>query len=130
MDELIPQIKGIDPLSSDALRVGLQTSLRTPKASIQSLSSPLEISSVNWKALDSKALMEAIGIAYAEDRRRAQADRKYQRAQERAMEQRLIQVPKSAKNQRKKVTQQRRKAGEGLFKDVARMLNMTKQKLY
>ena len=130
MDELIPQIKGIDPLSSDALRVGLQTSLRAPKASIQSLSSPLEISSVNWKALDSKALMEAIGIAYAEDRRRAQADRKYQRAQERAMEQRLIQVPKSAKNQRKKVTQQRRKAGEGLFKDVARMLNMTKQKLY
>jgi len=130
MVDVIPELKGLGRLSSDGLRAGLQASLRTPKASKQSLTSPLEIRSINWKAVDARELMEAIGIAYAQDRMRAKVARAERRAEDRAIERELSKVPKVANKQRRKVRQAKRMAMDGLFKRAAQILGMKQQKLY
>ncbi len=130
MDDLIPKLRAVDPTSSDALRLGLKASLRTPKASIESLTSPLEINSINWKAVDARELMDAIGIAYAQDRRRAQYQKKVNRAEDRAIENMLKRSPKQAKQNRKRVVRGRRMAIDGLFRDAALILGMKNKNLY
>lgn len=130
MDDLIPKLRAVDPVSSDALRLGLQASLRTPKASIESLTSPLEISSINWRAVDARELMDAIGIAYAQDRMRAKHQAKVNRAEDRAIERMIRRAPKQANKNRRRVLQGRRMAIDGLFRDAAEILGMKKKNLY
>lgn len=130
MDDLIPKLRAVDPVSSDALRLGLQASLRTPKASMESLTSPLELSSINWKAVDARELMDAIGIAYAQDRMRAKHQAKVNRAEDRAIENMIRRAPKQAKKNRRRVLRGRRMAIDGLFRDAAKILGMKNKNLY
>lgn len=130
MDKIIPQLKNVDPVSTDALRVGLQASLRTPKKSIASLTSPLGISSINWKVVDARELMDAIGLAYATDRMRAKNQAKVNRAEDRAIESMLRRSPSQANRNRKRVMRGRRMAIGGLFRDAAKLLGLKKENLY
>jgi hypothetical protein len=130
MDDLIPKLRAVDPTSSDALRLGLKASLRTPKASIESITTPLDISSINWRAVDARELMDAIGIAYAQDRMRVKRQRKINRAEDRAIESMLKRSPKQANQNRKRVVRGRRMAIDGLFRDAAEILGMKNKNLY
>ena len=130
MDDLIPKLRAVDPVSSDALRLRLQASLRTPKASIQSLTSPLDIGSINWRAVDARELMDAIGIAYAQDRMRTKHQAKMNRAEDRAIESMIRRAPKQANKNRRRVLRGKRMAIDGLFRDTAEILGMKKKNLY
>lgn len=130
MDNLIPKLSKVDPVSSDALRLRLQASLRTPMVSVQSLTSPMDISSINWRAVDARDLMDAIGIAYAQDRFRAKEQAKQNRAEKRKIDSLLSRAPKQANTNRRKVLRGRRMAIDGLFRDAAKILGLKQSNLY
>ena len=123
----LPQV----PLANTTdLSLGLEYSLRTPKVSVQALATPIDIGGINWKAVDAKQLLNAIGMAYEWDRKRQKIDRAVSRYEEREIDKRLRRAPKAAKKQRKRSERNKRMAAQGLFNDMANILGMKKENLY
>ena len=126
----LPTVPVIESISTGDLNTGLDYSLRTPLLSAQSVTAPLEIGSVNWKAVDAAELLNTIGYVYAQDRLRNKIASKISRAEERGTERGIAVAPKNAKKARKRVERVKRKAASGLFKDVAQILGLKQQNLY
>ena len=126
----LPAIPVIQSVSSGDLRAGLDYSLRTPTSSLQSISAPLDIGGVNWKAVDAAELLNAIGYVYAQDRMRNKLASQLSKAEERRTERRVAVGPKEAKKARKRVERVKRKAASGLFRNMAEILRLKQQNLY
>lgn len=123
----LPQVPSVN---SNDLALSLEYSLRTPMISIESLESPIDIGSINWKAVDARELLNAIGMAYGWDKIRQKSDRALSRYQEREIEKQLRRAPKVAKKQRKRTERYKRMAAQGLFRDMAYILGLKQQNLY
>ena len=126
----LPEVPLIRGTSAGDLSMALANNLRLPTASVQSVSSPLEISGINWKAVEAAELLAAIGAAYEQDRMRNKFARAVTRAEDRGIESMLRRAPKEAKRNRKRVERSKRLAGSGLFRDMAYILGMKQQNLY
>lgn len=123
----LPQVPSVN---SRDLALSLEYSLRTPKVSIEALESPIDIGSINWKAVDARELLNAIGMAYKWDRIRQKSDRAVSRYEEREIDKRLRRAPKVAKKQRKRTERNKRMAAAGLFRDMAYILGLKQENLY
>ena len=126
----LPSVPVIESVSSSDLDAALKYSLRMPTESVQSLTAPLEIGSVNWRAVDAAELLNTIGYVYAQDRMRNNLANQLSRAEERATERLVTKGPREAKKARKRVERVKRKAASGLFRDMAYILGLKQQKLY
>ncbi len=126
----LPSVPFIESVSTGDLDASLKYSLRMPTESVQSLTAPLEIGSVNWKAVDAAELLNTIGYVYAQDRIRKKLASQLSKAEERASERLVTTGPREAKKARKRVERVKRKAASGLFRDMAYILGLKQQKLY
>jgi len=125
-----PQLPLIKSAGTEDLSGSLRSSLRTPVASIQSLTSPLEITGINWRAIEASEFLAAIGAAYEQDRMRNKFSRYVSRGEDRSIESMLRRAPKEAKKNRKRVERAKRLAGTGLFRNAAQILGLKQQNLY
>lgn len=126
----LKELPQVPLVNTTDLSLGLEYSLRTPKVSVQALATPIDIGGINWKAVDAKQLLNAIGMAYEWDRERQKIDRAVSRYEEREIDKRLRRAPKAAKKQRKRSERNKRMAAQGLFNDMANILGMKKENLY
>ena len=130
---LRPELKGlpqVPSVNSKDLALSLEYGLRTPKVSIQSLATPLDLGTINWKAIDARELLNAVGMAYELDRMRQKADRAVARYEDRNITSQLNRAPKVAKKQRKRIERNNRMAAQRLFRDMAYIMGMEKKNLY
>ena len=65
----LKELPQVPLVNTTDLSLGLEYSLRTPKVSVQALATPIDIGGINWKAVDAKQLLNAIGMAYEWDRK-------------------------------------------------------------
>ena len=130
---LRPELEGlpqVPSVNSKDLALGLEYSLRTPKVSIEALATPLDLGTINWKAIDARELLNAVGMAYELDRMRQRADRAVARYEDRNITSQLNRAPKVAKKQRKRTERYNRMAAKRLYRDMAYILGMKQKNLY
>ena len=126
----LQELPQVPSANSRDLALSLEYSLRTPKVSVQALASPIDIGGINWKAVDARELLNAIGMAYEWDRIRQKTGRAVSRYEEREIDKQLRRAPKAAKKQRKRTERYKRMAAQGLFRDMAYILGLKQQNLY